>query len=379
MQNTDDKAFLEDFVGMANWRINDLDPGLCPSALPFMRSTKIELVPRFFEVHNTQHWDCPSDFSSCPFSGAGFYLKDFVDSLNNISGCPKTISILVPCESEGWEQFLGELPGESNPSCCYRDYWCAELPTSDPAHLKDPMSSVLRNLYLKYRKFRNGIFFQGAQHNWTETRQWLLDSRAVLAHEVFHNLDLLDQYTCNFDIMHNSGKTDKRTLYPIDVGKMHRALSVTNARQFADIYQNYNVNREVIADETWDADMRIYQNVVVKPGATLTVKCTLRLGKNVSISVERGAKLLIDGGFLTNALDCQEEDWQGIYVWGNSDIEQPEPTGSPVAGKAGIVEVKNKSIIEHAVTAISTRAPFLSWADQQRHWGGVIRVHESPT
>ncbi len=73
---------------------------------------------------------------------------------------------------------------------------------------------------------------------------------------------------------------------------------------------------EISTNTTWNYDMRIDRIVNVNPGATLTINEDARVGfiDDAKLIVHPGAKLVIDGGTLTNACD---EAWQGIEVWGN--------------------------------------------------------------
>lgn len=75
----------------------------------------------------------------------------------------------------------------------------------------------------------------------------------------------------------------------------------------------------------WDKLHMINRPIRVMPTATLTIKCEVRLSTNSYIEVRRGAKLIIDGGTLTNL--CPGT-WSGIQVWGNPLIAQPDPTGN---------------------------------------------------
>ncbi|MCB9019884.1 MAG: hypothetical protein H6546_06105 [Chitinophagales bacterium] len=63
----------------------------------------------------------------------------------------------------------------------------------------------------------------------------------------------------------------------------------------------------------WENKRLMKGNVVIKTGTTLTVKCILGMPDDAKMIVERGARLVIDGGFLTS--NCGEL-WQGIEVYG---------------------------------------------------------------
>ncbi|MEY4904163.1 MAG: hypothetical protein RLZZ292_1978, partial [Bacteroidota bacterium] len=274
-------------------------------------------------------------------------------------------------EKTVWTDYLA-VQNDPNPILAYfgTDYWCAENPSL--TDLTAPLSVTIRNFYTKYRKFKHpaGLNYNGDIIFWSTTREWLIGSGVTLAHEVLHCLGLSDQYYCANDIMNNGASSTSKQCFAMDMGECHLNLARSSARQFLDADQNYNVPREVRKDEKWDADLRIYQDVIVKTGATLTVTCKLLMAKDAKIIVERGARLIVDGATITNVNPCTDEAWGGIYVIGNSDKIQPNPYGTLKPDDAGVVIIKNKALITHASTAISTSSPYKP--NPSLYWGGVV-------
>ncbi len=124
----------------------------------------------------------------------------------------------------------------------------------------------------------------------------------------------------------------------------------------------------------WNYLRIINQNIEVQTGATLIVRCEVRMGKELSINVHRGARLFVLGGTITSqSPDCL---WQGVWVHGNDALEQPEvlmaqdetqmlnPNGS------GVVWL-NGAVMQNAITAISTRSPGFS------NYGGLVMIYGS--
>ncbi len=97
-------------------------------------------------------------------------------------------------------------------------------------------------------------------------------------------------------------------------------------------------------DETWEQDDILYKDVVVRNGATLTIKnCTINFKAIAKIIVETGSKLFVDNAKLTNECNAL---WPGIEVRGNG-------AKAHTVNSQGFVQLFNNAIIEHAEQAIT--------------------------
>jgi|GEM_PF-2251491 len=124
------------------------------------------------------------------------------------------------------------------------------------------------------------------------------------------------------------------------------------------------------------ADVQQFSDhIIVTSGSQLTITGTVKMAAHKSIIVERGAKLIVDGGHITSC-NPPYVMWRGIRVEGNSNKEQPEydtPVWDLAQDDAGIVWVRNEGKITWARTAISTNYNNTfpdSWTAQK--WGGLI-------
>jgi hypothetical protein len=130
-------------------------------------------------------------------------------------------------------------------------------------------------------------------------------------------------------------------------------------------------------NEVWNFTQVLNRNVIIKTGAQLTINCLVKMGFNKRIIVERGAKLIVEAGKITKL--CPD-NWDGIYVHGNSSKLQPAPS-TPIAqlaaDDAGIVYIHQQSEISYANTAVTTDAPGYTYPNQVARWGGVIYVADS--
>jgi len=121
----------------------------------------------------------------------------------------------------------------------------------------------------------------------------------------------------------------------------------------------------------WDDYMIINRNVSINSGVTLTVTQSgfIKLLDDVKIIVEPGAKLIVDGGTLTNICGAL---WQGIEVQGKANQSQLVP------GAQGQVILKNGAVIENAIDGITT----IGNVEDMSSWdwsktGGIIKAENS--
>lgn len=114
----------------------------------------------------------------------------------------------------------------------------------------------------------------------------------------------------------------------------------------------------VTQSATWDGLVVMPTDLEIHAPAVLTLKGILSMQADRSIRVQRGAKLIIDGGTLTN--NCGKT-WAGIDVAGTTSASQY------TAGAQGSVVLLNGALIEHARDAITTN-DFSVWDGT----GGIV-------
>ena len=169
------------------------------------------------------------------------------------------------------------------------------------------------------------------------------------------NVCILPASTTNNNLM---GGGDNGHISALQMGIVHRSTIMENFYNIdynvRDHITGYSINPYVITkNEIWDFSMKFYQNIIIKSGKVLTVKCEIQFVPEAKIIVEQGAKLIIDGGKLTNE-KYYDVLWQGIEVWGTSNQPQNSVLSSSYQG---IVELKNGAIIENAENAITLWHP----------------------
>ena len=161
-----------------------------------------------------------------------------------------------------------------------------------------------------------------------------------------------DLYTYSVNSNHPNGTWNNQMGYGL--------VDAYAAVQMAKCYNGEDVLVNVINTNT-DINTNTFARgeVTIKSGNTLTLTSTLSMAPDAKIIVEPGAKLIVNGGTITNA--CPDEFWAAIFVVG--DRNQPQ-----TQQYQGYVELNNATI-ENARNAISTWYPG-NWNTT----GGIIKA-----
>jgi hypothetical protein len=118
----------------------------------------------------------------------------------------------------------------------------------------------------------------------------------------------------------------------------------------------------ITSNETWDFDIQMYRDIVVKTGNTLIIQCKVAMATDGKITVEKGAKLIVTGnGEITSWCKTTPAGsnynvplWTGIEVDGNPAQNQLINNMTGYCANQGIVEVKNGGKISYAMKGINT-------------------------
>ena len=136
-----------------------------------------------------------------------------------------------------------------------------------------------------------------------------------------------------------------------------------------------NTPLEINEDETWTENRVLYKNLIVRTGSKLIIQATISFAVSAKLIVEKGAKLILDNGTLTNA--CLNEFWGGIEVNGNEQASQiPYFNSTPQAWEwdQGIIEIINGGTIENAICGIKTVETDNNGNEIYGTYGGIIKA-----
>lgn len=99
------------------------------------------------------------------------------------------------------------------------------------------------------------------------------------------------------------------------------------------------VQGTISATTTWSIDYHATGTITIPSGVVLTIRSTVKFEEGVSIIVQSGGSLVLEG---TLTAACPDKLWEGVVITNNS------PTLS-----SGKVSLRSNAMIEHALCAIS--------------------------
>jgi hypothetical protein len=359
-------SFFETIFSGANQRLENLieESCNCSTSPVHYNNIHLEFVPTFIEVRDNFAWDHNND----PNPGTlNSFNKPYLNYINNLAqqspGYQDGFNLIVTTDGYYFNKYVYDNPdnkplwelGYDGGVYDYQAY--SAFPTYNLSH---PAMWHHPDLYLAYI---NGLDHLGGQW-WLETVQ-IPHNEAGLIHEYGHYFNL-GHVSCTHNYMRPSSNSEE-SLSGCQVREMYQTLMTKNLRKYVICEDKLNFNLTVDQDETWRMNLRVYGDIVVKAGATLTISCEVHMSPNAKILVERGGELVVDGGLITG--DCTDY-WKGIVVEGDVPGNQAQ---------SGRVHLLNNAILENARNAISMNPDHLPWNNGglQNYYGGLIEAENS--
>jgi hypothetical protein len=90
------------------------------------------------------------------------------------------------------------------------------------------------------------------------------------------------------------GSHAQRYISPMQAGMMHRTLALKSTRKYVKKGTYSPIPLVINSSEVWDFNLKLYRDVVVSSGATLTLTEPFELPYNGTITVSNGAILIIE-------------------------------------------------------------------------------------
>lgn len=140
----------------------------------------------------------------------------------------------------------------------------------------------------------------------------------------------------------------------------------------------------ITSNTLWDYERFLKKNVVVKTGNTLTIECKVSMATDGKITVEKGAKLVIDGGEVTSwctrtpaGSNYNMPLWTGIELDGNPLQHQLINNMTGYAPNQGLVEIKNQGKISYALKGVNTSLTTSGGSWVSGTSGGVVIANDA--
>jgi hypothetical protein len=359
--NATDRQFLTNMINVTNQtyealidRNEDYYPG---QNLPFLPNVKVEFIPNFIFIKDEYGWNNRNDYntSGVPYL-SNWYLNYLDNQIYNNPSSPKAINLYFSNDGYLHEQMvvLGTTTDYEG-NIFFRNHSASEIPGLTNINPNDfhSMRCHIANVWLKLWWFKNVLGYTDSAME--------LEAGKSIAHELGHLMALSHTPSSHVhSIMNTSFGGNRDYMTTNEIGRIHRAFGLyPSLWQFVDCdatYVSTAANRIVLTNETWDLTMRLYTNVVVKTGSTLTITCDILMPYDGTITVERGARLIVDGGIVRRANTCTPTQfWRGVIAQGNNTLPQPNPAGSSTFNQGSVILLKGQGMIEGAVIGVAAK------------------------
>ncbi len=373
ISNPDHMDYWDRIFAEANGRLEQLmqENCGCQTTPTHYGNIHLEFVPNYVEVRDNFAWDHRND----PDPNAGTasvnsYNKPYLNYIHALAeqapGYQTGFDLIITTDGPAYNTYVYNNPDnkplwELGYTSFYGGYWYSAFPSYDLDH---PAMWHAPDAYLRYI---NGLDHLGGLW-WLHTQDvpWMA---GTLLHEYGHYFNLTHPIlSCPNNIMRPGGPNTTRLAFTgCQVREMYQTLMTKNLRKYVQCEDVLNFDLVVDNNETWAMNLKVLGNVRIKNGATLTITCEVHMGPNSRIIVERGGRLVLDGGLITG--DCPGR-------WGVIRVEGDVPGQQAQSGK---VVLKNGAVIEHARDAISMNPYHLPWDNGglQNYYGGIVEAENS--
>ena len=355
MSNPDHVEFWNVVFDSLNFRLANLKEQscFCTASPTHYTNIHLEFVPNYVEIQDNYGWDHSNDLDQTnTFSGTKAYLDYINDLVESQPGHEPGFDVHITTEGPIWDAYVannGTLPiWDLGYESDYGGVWYSDFPTYD---LDKPAFWHAPDLYLWYQNASDHL----ASNN-IEVEYLPFVAKSFL-HEYGHYLGLIHRDACDINIMQKaSGK--RYSFCGCQVRTIYKAIMAQNIRKYVICEELEDYLIVVDSDEKWKNKMRVFGDIIIEENASLTITCELQMPENKRIIVQRGGKLIVDGGLING---CGEY-WGGIHVeGGNVDFD---------------VRLSD-AIIEDAKTAVSMYPPNISWPLVTAYGNGILLAETS--
>jgi len=307
--NSYEQALINDVISYVNTiYANWVDPNdaSCLNGYSFLPNTRIQFVigNKLF-VNDSYGWDNRNDLQTfkCPGS-SNWYLNYLDDQIVNNSSVSRGINVYFTEDSQIYDKYVVQQSQDT--TFTGDSYSCSQYPDYTNYYRTSKVHMLNKFSIYNWQRYAIPNLSKFNYPEWESiVRYWYIGGTAVnLAHELGHSLGLGHSYICN-TLMNPSGGSHN-FLPPLEIGKIHAALTFSNLRSFIPI-DTYVGIKQINTNETW-YNMRLYNSLDISSIASLTSNCDVIMPYQSNIQ--------ISGSLTINNSNIQsiQNIWNGIIV-----------------------------------------------------------------
>ena len=358
--NAADRAFLRNMIQVTNGVFADLSnrneeyyPG---QNLPFLSNAKVEFVPKILFVKDEKGWNNRNDhnFAGVPYL-SGWYLDSLDRQIYGSDTLPKAINLYFTTDGQLYEEMVVKgTTTDYDHRVFFKQHAASEIPVVQPgSYLNGKYHSMrchVANVWLKLWWKRNILH----EPDWTME----YEVGESIAHELGHLMGLGHTPDAQKHALMRTkfgGLRDYLTTQ--EIATMHQLLggypSLWQCVQESATYGSPGADWVITGTEIWTEDRRIYANVILKAGASLTITGNILLPPKGFIQIEQGACLWIEERTVRRMNTPEPDAFEGFeklvrkpqflspYLWVGDNWEY-----------AGILHLKGNGKIDEAVIRV---------------------------
>lgn len=346
--NPDHNMLWDDIENHVNNIFANLDITNCGGT---NQHSRIQFEFHRIYIDNTYYWDIANNTTQPPYfcpSRTNWYMIPLAQQIDADPAYEPAIDVFFAEDQCKYNQYVLGIPCSSFLSTKA----CSMFPSST---LTDGTWISMPNLYSGYVYARDSATVIYNQP-WSVVYGWVWwGTGEIYAHELGHAFGLFHQYNCT-NIMNDAFGPIHNYLDDNQLAICDKSLHLTNIRRFVKDCAYSSTDPMVVSGtNTWDIDIKMYEDIIVPTLATMTITCKVLMPENGKIIVQSGGHLILNGAVLEGA--C-------ATMWGGIEVQD-----------GGIITSTNGTIIQDAQYGIKANNNSTIYLDNtvfNRNYVGVF-------